>query len=337
VARHPVPALRHAKGSKERGEAAREIAGRRHMQPGGEWITFTERTIQRQLASIRGERQQHGGSRPPEAPRCGEARVILTKRWDAAVPFREVDKQVCADFIRDYVRGLIKAGETPTWVGTLAARKLAELTVAKGFDPGKEALDGLCKIPGNFIQAEAVFRKVHTFNTDREAYEDAKPRIRRTRAGLSPWTCSWGTLTPVDILVARSDGSIATPRMIAWLDLATNRIWADVVLLEKGEGIRIAHVSASYLAMVQSWGAPGRSTSTTGPSTISQSSSMTRGAQRSRLPALHRSGLPLGGARFPASSGRSPTTPPRSRSKASSRSWSATISARFPAGSAASG
>ena len=154
------------------------------------------------------------------------------------------------------MRGLVKAGESATWIRMLAGNKLAELTAAKGFDPGSAELRAICEIPGNFVQAEAVYRKVHRFNTDRKAYEDAKPRIRRTRAGLLPMDVIAGDIHPDDIQVAREDGSLATPRMIAWLDLATNRVWADVVLLEKGEGIRNAHVIASFVAMVQAWGAP---------------------------------------------------------------------------------
>jgi hypothetical protein len=140
----------------------------------------------------------------------------------------------------------------------LSAHKLAELTAAAGHDPGEDALKAICSIPGNFLQAEAVYRKVRTYKFDRKTYEDRGPHIQRHRDGYAPMDAVCGDIHPVDIQVRRADGSIATPRMIAWLDLGTNRIWADFVLLEKREGIRNAHVIASFIAMVQAWGAPRR-------------------------------------------------------------------------------
>lgn len=248
-------ALRHARHSKARGEAIRAIAGREHYRA-GKPVWISERTIQKKLKAFESSGDSVAALGRRKRRDAGQEKVIVTKRWDAGVTIHEVDKQVVADALRNYVRGLLKAGESLTWIRMLAARKLAQLTAAKGFDPGEEALTALCAIPANFIRAESVYRKVHRYNHDRKAYEDARPRIQRSRGGLSPMDVLAGDIHPLDILVRRDDGSIATPRMIAWLDLATNRIWADLVLLEKGEGIRNAHVIASFVSMVRAWGAP---------------------------------------------------------------------------------
>ncbi|GAB4303822.1 MAG: hypothetical protein Fur0034_20150 [Desulfuromonadia bacterium] len=69
-----------------------------------------------------------------------------------------------------------------------------------------------------------------------------------------------GDITPLDIPVLREDGSTAYARLISWHDMATNWLWVDPVLLEKGQGIRREHVAASYARMCEKapFGAPRR-------------------------------------------------------------------------------
>lgn len=67
-----------------------------------------------------------------------------------------------------------------------------------------------------------------------------------------------GDVHPVDILVTRPDGSTATPRLIAWYDVATHRIFATLTLLDKDTGITRADVWNSFAAMVETWGLPER-------------------------------------------------------------------------------
>lgn len=245
-------ALPFAKGSPERASAVRDIAARRHMKPDGSWETLSERTIQRKLQRFEASGSVAALSRPKRID-VGAKRVILSRRWDEAVSLPEGQKQRIADQLREYVRSLHKDGEPLTSLRALASNHLAKLT-AENAGPIDTAT---CVVPINFIQAERIWRKVHTFKTDRKAYEDtARPRVRRTRAGYMPMDVVVADIHPIDIYVRREDGSPGTPRGIAWLDIATNRIWIDVVLLEKGEGIRNAHVIASFLNMVRHWGAP---------------------------------------------------------------------------------
>jgi hypothetical protein len=67
-----------------------------------------------------------------------------------------------------------------------------------------------------------------------------------------------GDVHPVDVLISRPDGSICTPRMVAWQDVATNRLYSTLHILPKGEGIRREHVGESFAAMVRhpEWGMP---------------------------------------------------------------------------------
>jgi hypothetical protein len=80
-----------------------------------------------------------------------------------------------------------------------------------GYDPGAEALDAICRLPLSVINAERVFRKVHTFLSDRKAYEDQRPCIARQRIGLGPMDVMVADIHPIDILRRRDDGSVATP------------------------------------------------------------------------------------------------------------------------------
>ncbi len=94
--------------------------------------------------------------------------------------------------------------------------------------------------------------------TDAKRFHDGRPGVRRTIEGMEPMELVFGDVHHGDILVRRDDGSIATLKMIAWLDVATQRVWIDAVLLEKGKGVTQAHVGASLTRMMLAWGVPGR-------------------------------------------------------------------------------
>jgi hypothetical protein len=250
------PALIHPRGSSERAAAVREIAARQHFHPSGQYRSFSERTVQRHLEAYETRGGFAGLGRAKRAD-TGASRVIVTREWDAAVSLDTVAKERIAHQLRQYIRGLIQAGEAPSGILLLAGKKLADLTIANGFHIDRADRERICHIPKNHVQREAQHRKVHRFMTDRKAHEDAKPRIRRTRAGLMPMEIVVGDVHPIDIIVMREDGSTIRTRAISWLDLATNRVRLDPILLEKGEGILNADVIASFVRMVDEWGVPG--------------------------------------------------------------------------------
>ena len=185
----------------------------------------------------------------------GARRVVISERWDGAVPFDEAIKETIAESLKTYIRGLHKEGTSAALIDTLAADRLRQLTAAR-CDYAPAMPDLTFKVPRPMIDAERQFRNVAIFKKDRKAYEDSRPRIFRTRDGLAPMQIIVGDVHHLDICMLRPDGTVAWAKAIGWLDLATNRIWLDVVLLEKGEGIRNAHVIASFVHMVQSWGMP---------------------------------------------------------------------------------
>lgn len=248
------PALDFAKGSRARGRAITEIAARLHVHPSGMEKRVPRRTVARWIEDY--EREGMAGLTRKKPKHVGQRITILFRAWDRAVLLDDADKAGIAHALLKYIRGLVKAGQPQQVIRILASHKLAKLTARAGYDPGFDTLEKICLVPLHLIARERQLRKVHRFNSDRKAYEDARPRIKRSRDGLLPGDVIVGDVHPIDILVRRPDGSIATPRAIAWLDLATNRIWVDVVLLEKGRGIRNAHVIESFIRMVRAWGVP---------------------------------------------------------------------------------
>jgi hypothetical protein len=244
------PALAHPKGSNERGAAIRDIAGRDHRRSGKKPGRLSERTIQRWLD----DHEVHGLAGLGRAKRvdAGRRMAIVSRRWDAAVTFDDAEKHRIERAVREYVAGLHAAGESAAILAELAALRLQKLTSKAGCDLAIET----CRLPSHFIGGMRVHRRQALKSRDRKAYEDQKPRIRRTREGMAPMAIIVGDVHPVDIVLSREDGSTAHARAIGWLDMATNRIWLDLILLDKGKGITNAHVIRSFINMVEAWGAP---------------------------------------------------------------------------------
>ena len=60
----------------------------------------------------------------------------------------------------------------------------------------------------------------------------------------------------MDVLLLRADGFTFTAKLVCFQDWATNRIFVHPVFLEKGKGVRPAHVVEAIIAMVKEWGVP---------------------------------------------------------------------------------
>lgn len=253
------PALAAPKHSSERATLVREIAGRKHVSIKGQLKSVGERTLQHWIELFE-QPAPHGGFAAlmrKKRSDSGEAAVIVSRVWDRAVPFEDTVKHRVAHELRQYVRGLHKAGETQDYIELEAAMHLAELTRAAGFVGDDATVKAICAVPYQSIRAERAFKKVNIFKNDRSTYENNKPRIQRSRAGLAPNDIWVGDVHPVDVLYRRSDGSTATLRAIAWLDLGTNRLHATWIALDKGQGgVRNTHVIRSFAATVAAWGAP---------------------------------------------------------------------------------
>ena len=247
------PVLKTEADTPERAAATRARAAETfHLD--GKIFPASERSIQRWVEKH--EAEGFAGLHRKKRKGAGERAAIVTRAWDKAVKLDEaVGRAIRAD-LDGYIAGLVKAGESPSIIPRLAQGHLLELTRRAGSDLSTEALLAACAIPAHLVRHAKDLRKVHRFKTDRKAHEDARSRISRTRAGLLPNDVWVVDVHPLDIGCRRENGTIAYPRGIATLDLATNRMRVDWVLLDEGKGITARHVIAHFTATVLAWGAP---------------------------------------------------------------------------------
>ena len=242
-------ALEHPKGSSERKAALDAIAAVKQLDWHGRKITVSLRTLQRRLARMEGEASIRPLARSGRADK-GQKRVLISRAWDNAVPLDDATKAKLAENLRQQIRGYLKEGTQPKELTVLAQRFLVKETRAWGFRPADPAvLERACRIPKHLVEAESVYRKVYRHKFDRKASEDDRPRVKRTIKGLRPMEIVVMDVHPIDVLVARSDGSTATPRLLGFLDLATGRMWSELVFLDKRGGVRNTDLIEAFTAM----------------------------------------------------------------------------------------
>lgn len=249
-----LPALAYLKRSRKRGSVIKDIVYRGQVGADGKIKPLTLRTVANWI-----EKYEAGGLAALVRRRRHEERprVILGRIWDDACPLPLDQKTGIAEDIKTYIKSLW-ATANPGWKKTeiLAAGRLVELCREAGWEG---ATQELCMLGRHAVERFKEFAIVHTAEKDAKRFSDLyKPRIIRDHSLCKPMEIVVGDVHPVDVLVTRDDGSIATPRLIAWYDFATHRLFATLILLDKGKGVTQADVWASFAAMVEAWGLPER-------------------------------------------------------------------------------
>lgn len=215
------------------------------------------RTVRRWIAAY--EAQGLAGLADRQRANKGGRLVLISRPWDAATGHLDpaVRERIANNF-RTKLRALW-AGGTPGWrhVARLAAVELIRLTRAAGVDLPDDDLRAVCQVPRALAEREKRYRIVAVKDKDSKAFFDRQPRVRRDYSALKPLELVIGDVHPVDIYYRRDDSSLATPKLIAWLDGASNRLIGHAVFLDKGKGVRMAHVAASFVQVVKAWGMPG--------------------------------------------------------------------------------
>lgn len=243
------PALEHPKGSAERKAALDAIAAVKHLDWHGRRISLSLRTLQRRLARMEGE-----GSIAPLARNGrsdkGEKRVFLSRAWDGAVPFDDATKAKLAENLRQHIRGLTKEGMRGKNLRFFAGKYLREMTVANGFRPNDAAvLTRACKVPKHVCDAEAIYKKAHRHRTDRKASVDAGPSVTRTTKDLRPMEWVVADVHHCNVLVEKESGRLGTAKAISFLDVATRRVWADLVFFDGRGGVRNIDIIETFKNM----------------------------------------------------------------------------------------
>jgi hypothetical protein len=243
--------MAHPKGSADRMSALEAAASTTHLVDWrGRPTTVSVRTLQRRLAALEAE----GSIRPlVRAARAdkGLKRVLISRAWDNVVPFDDSTRAEVADKLRQHIRGLVKAGMRGKNLRFFAGKYLRELTNAHGFRPNDpQVLDRACSVPAHVCHAEAVYKKVHRHRTDRKASVDAGPSIRRTTKGLRPMEWVVADVHHCNVLVEKDGGGLGTAKAIAFLDVATRRVWVDLIFFDGRGGVRNIDVIETFKAMV---------------------------------------------------------------------------------------
>ena len=197
----------------------------------------------------------------------GLARVVVSDPWQLWAARAE---QAGAGTVADLAGVLLQAVRAAWVAGAPSARQAwlkASAAVGQQLHqaglPSElvAALLGL-PCPRRFVEAEgAQYRVAGRARRDAKGvYDHHLAPVRRTAAGLAPGELVCGDISPLDIPVARPDGSTAYARMISWHDVATNWLWVDLYLVDKGEGVRREHVAASFARLCEQapFGAPAR-------------------------------------------------------------------------------
>lgn len=254
------PALALPARSRARGEAVRAIAARKHLAPDGARRAVSAGTIRKWIAAY--EARGLAGLRRSKRTDRNRPRVVISREWDRAFPFSDDARNKIAAAARRKVRSLWAAG-TPgcKHVQRLATVELVKLTRQAGATDTDAALFKLCRLPRPFIEAEREYSLIAVHDKDAKRFFDKHlPRITRHRDGMRPVELVAGDVHHLDILMRRDDGSTYTPKVVAWQDVATNRVFWSLFILPKGHGIRREHAIASFIAMIQhpQWGMPSR-------------------------------------------------------------------------------
>lgn len=238
-------------GTKERGEAVR-AASHHHGEP--------VRTIYRwlkQLAQHGGDLDALGRKRPANA---GKPRVKLYKAFDdrfRAAGYPDDEHERLADWFRREVAGWWQSPvQRAGWkrVKLEVATSLRRECESRGFNLPRAAFE----VPRSQIEPLRHHRAVDVMKNDAKRHDDVKARIRRDNSKFQPMEQIVMDVKPLDCVLERPDGSLAYPKLIAFMDTGTHRLFGRIVLLPQGEGVRQEHVTDAFLDMVQDphWGFP---------------------------------------------------------------------------------
>lgn len=247
-----MPALAFSKGTRERGLALDQIANACHIDLAGKRRKIGKRTLQEWLQKLENSDTAEVLARKDREEK--PARNIICRTWDSACPLPYDKKTAIADELRAYVRGLW--AQMPGWraIEQLASSKLMQACHAAGW---VEATYEQCRVGKHFVEKYSETRILYVKGKDAKRWSDEfVPRAKRSPDGMRPGDLVVGDVHPVDVIVRRTDGSEATPRLIGWYDIATGDLFCSLVLLDKGKGITQAHIAASFAAMVEAWGLP---------------------------------------------------------------------------------
>ena len=205
------------------------------------------------------EREAMAGALRKRRDDAGRPRVTISREWDAFVPDSTVREAIKTKLIRR-IKGEWHSG-TPS-AATIQFNVRPDLMrMTREAAPGVplETLRSACLVPLPFIRRFEHHRRVALYRKDAGRFAaNIEPRVRRDRSHLKPMDWVAADVHHFDILMRREDGSLCTPKGVAWMDLATNRVFFSAFLMPKGRMISRREAAESFTAMCADpdWGVP---------------------------------------------------------------------------------
>jgi hypothetical protein len=251
------PVLDLPKGSAERAAAYSAILARPLTDWHGQPFFPSLRALSRRVTKI--EALGMAGLARARRADAGKPRVILSRHWDKAVPFDDEIKAKIAHAVRQEIRGYVKGGARISKIRVLVRDYLVRTTQAYGHRPNDvKALERACSIPKHMVDAESRFKAVYLRNHDRKASDDAQPRIRRHSGALDPMEVVVMDVHHINVLLEKLSGKTGTVKLLAFMDVATKRIWCELIFFDKAGGVRNVDNIQAFLTMAQdpSFGLP---------------------------------------------------------------------------------
>lgn len=251
------PIIAHPRGSAERRARLRQLVGTRAADWTGKPRTLTEATLDLWVRTLENSGGRHLCLAKKVRKDKGKPRVFIRKEWDRAVSFDAATCEAIRHELKQVMRGFIKIGTQRKMAMILVGEKLREFTAREGENPDTMPPEAFV-IPLDFYREERRFRKVYRHKKDRKASHDAKPRIRRTIEGLQPMDIVVMDVHHINVLIRRDDGTTATPKLIAFHDVATNRVFCELIMFEGKGGVRNADIITAFtnMCMDQAFGVP---------------------------------------------------------------------------------
>lgn len=234
-----------------------EICNRKHTDWNGNPKTISRSTLYARLKKF--QTQGIGSQIRKRREDRGNRRVYISKLWDSNVPFENTTKQNISDAITRQIQGYIKSGLVTSKTEVFIRNYLMKQTIGNGFNPNEpNFLERICKVPKYKISEQKRFKNVHRFKSDKKAHYDASPSIKRDWSGLKPMECVVADVHHLNFLINRENGTTATAKMIAFQDMATRRVWSELIFFDKKGGVRNTDVIAVFARMLsdKSWGVP---------------------------------------------------------------------------------
>jgi hypothetical protein len=253
-----------APGSPGRGARIAELAAASRYPSGKrEGKLIPERTLRSWVAAY----EDGGVTSTVRARRAdrGRKRVIVWREWDRALIAAGVPKAVQCELavkIDKMTRSFWADGaSSAVTVCDLMRRHCLDFLAAAGIALPENVLATICTLPASYTaeKARKRARLIHIKRTDASRWHSKfVPRIRRTRDDLVPMQMVAADVRHSDIIYRRSDGSLATAKIVAFQDLATNRVFIRAFLMKPGEMLRREHVLAARRDLFAdcSWGIP---------------------------------------------------------------------------------